>query len=114
MANLLDQKEIDKILNDALGESTDSADSKEELEIESLPERHHQKRHFKGEDEPVLNYKLPYKSPVIKKDNFILDPQNEYDFVEKSKTVVWTLSAFLKNSHKKRDMTDNHAPFKSI
>lgn len=117
MANLLNQNEIDKILNDALGESDDSGESEKsekELEIEGLPERPHPKKHFKGEEEPVLKYKLPYRSPVIKKGNFILNPQKENDPESEGKKVVWTLSVFLQNSHKKKDKADNLVPFQSI
>jgi len=71
MANHLEQNDIDELLNSNLDLGTD------EPENESEPvEKPFHNKVFKSRRIKQLRFEYPYRSPVIKKENILYNPNN--------------------------------------
>ena len=71
MAELLDQKDIDELLNSNF--DLNSTVPEEEIISKEVPKS---SKIFKSRKNKTLYFIYPYRSPVIKRENVILNPSN--------------------------------------
>ena len=112
MAELLNQKEIDQLLTDALSGGKEGSEDILDDDLQTSPERVSHKK-YKGEPEPLPKYSLPYKSPVIKKERMSLNPADAVKAENSGKTVVWSLNKYSDLFGQKKRSSEMFAPFKT-
>ncbi|MFC1726728.1 hypothetical protein ACFL4T_13985 [candidate division KSB1 bacterium] len=112
MAELLNQKEIDQLLTDALSGGQEGS---EEILDTDLPTKEQRVSHkkYKGEPEPFPTYSLPYKSPVLKKEKISLDPIDELKAERSGRNVVWSLKKYTDIFGQKKRSSEMFAPFET-
>ena len=95
MAEPLDQSEIDDLLNSAGDFDEPEIDDvgTDELD-ESAPRR--KITNFRTPEEKPYRFNFRYKSPIVKSNNYLLNPNEEND-PESSQPVVRTLSNYAQN-----------------
>jgi len=100
MAELLSQKEIDQLLSETLGGGEEEKKDTQEQEVaEKLTKK--KAKNFKYIEELGFRYKYAYKSPVIKKEKIVFNPDLSVDTIP-GKTVVRTLDNYLEHLQYKK------------
>ena len=85
----IEQKDIDELLNTInSGNNLDETPENNEVIDEE--------KVFRIQKNPILKINIPYKSPVIKSENIIFDPESDINSSEE-KTIVWSLNNYMKH-----------------
>ena len=85
----IEQKDIDELLNTInSGNNLDEIPENNEVIVEE--------KVFRIQKKPILKINIPYKSPVIKSENVIFNPESNING-SKEKTVVWSLNNYMKH-----------------
>ena len=103
MAELLSQKEIDQLLSDTLGGGDPGGEAEAEV-TETKPEKPKKSKNFKYEVEESFRYKYAYKSPVIKSNKFVFNPDKSIDTIP-GKVIVRTLSNYVEHLNFKKGLS---------
>ncbi len=101
MAEPLEQSEIDDLLNSA-GDFDDP--DIDDLGTDDLDEStpHRKIANFRTPEEKPFRFKFRYKSPIVKSNSYLLNPDEEND-PESSQPVVRTLSNYAYNKRAQDD-----------
>ncbi|MFC1477260.1 hypothetical protein ACFL6L_02225 [candidate division KSB1 bacterium] len=92
MADILDQKAIDDLLNSTL-DFDETAEETEEVHTETAaPSK--SKRIIKPTLDRKLRFDYRYNSPIVKKNSIIIDPLEEQSGTPSDKPVVWTIKNY--------------------
>ncbi|MFC1556761.1 hypothetical protein ACFL6I_19970 [candidate division KSB1 bacterium] len=100
MAEFLDQDAIDDLLNTSIdvdSETTKTDTANEQRKNSSLVT----KRIFKPSFRPKMRFDYNYRSPVIKREDLLIDPE-QINEEAKTKSVVWTLRNYNSARRKKK------------
>ncbi|RKY89179.1 hypothetical protein DRQ09_01815 [candidate division KSB1 bacterium] len=91
---LLNQDEIDSLLNQINNENNSDTENKEnENQLKTY------KKIFRPLKKSVEKFQFPRRSPIIKKENVVLNPEPSY-IPKKNETVVYTLDGYIKRRYK--------------
>lgn len=108
MAEIIEQKDIDDLLNSAIGEDlTTEAESSDVggLAGEGTPVSTGTQKIFKPPKKDTSGFKYHYRSPVIKKDRIIYNPRVDVNSTN-DKIVVRSLgnyAQYLRNKKKQKE-----------
>ena len=91
MADILDQNEIDDLLNESAADENPTEETSE-VETEAKPRLKSKTYHYKVNKN--VRFPVPYHSPVVKKENVVLNPDSEPER-SYNKVVVRTLDNYL-------------------
>lgn len=104
MAEFINQQEIDSLLNSVLNNPTEEkTDQKKEEKPESAEIKN---KYFKAVKEEGLRYPSLYRSPVIKQEDVVFDPDHN-ETESGGKIVVRTLKNFLQTMQQNRKKSHN-------
>ena len=98
MDNILEQDDLDELLNSQL----DLNPGEQEIETVQMEKPLHNKV-FKSRKIKSLRFVYPYRSPVVKRENILLNPNNGNDFSD-GKIVVRDLhnyAQFVRDKYNK-------------
>jgi len=91
MAEILDQKAIDELLNGSLDIGDDTEEFVDEAVETSTPKTG--KKIIKPILRRRLRFDYNYESPVIKREKIVIDPSDDTD-LDSSQPVVYTIGAY--------------------
>jgi len=100
MADILSQNEIDDLLNSNLGGDLSDSSSSEEGE-DIVPVSTGRQKVFKPPRKDNSGFKFEYRSPVIKREQIIFNPNTPIES-SKEKVVVRTLPNYSEYLRKKK------------
>ena len=99
MSELMSQNEIDQLLKTAIGGNEDIETPKDEKtgSENNIPKG----KHYKCKKDNDLRYTTSYQSPVIKRENYIFNPDLK-QLIPENAIVVRTLKNYMQLHEKKQ------------